>query len=91
LFAYADMFIRVFCALFGLRGLFIFPKRSHVWVPISLSPLVAFAPAGDREMGTEERSVDPEQRTKRFGTKKEVVFGNKQRSGFGTKKEVVDP
>jgi hypothetical protein len=62
-------------ALLRLAGLVYFSKRSHVWVPISLSPLVAFAPAGDREMGTEERSVDPEQRKKRFWNKKEVVLG----------------
>jgi hypothetical protein len=42
-------------------------------------------------MGTEERSVDPEQTTKRLWNKERSGFGNEQRGGFGTKQEVVDP
>jgi hypothetical protein len=41
---------------FGFVWLVSFFNRTHVAVPISLSPLVAFAPAGESEMGTKERS-----------------------------------
>jgi hypothetical protein len=40
----------------GFVGLVSFSSLTHLWVPISPSPLVAFAPAGDHEMGTEEGS-----------------------------------
>ena len=47
-----------FVALFRLCvACFFFSIGTHVAVPISLSPLVAFAPAGDREMGTEEEAL----------------------------------
>jgi hypothetical protein len=42
-------------AFFDFAGLVSFSSLTQVWVPISLSPLVAFAPAGDREMGTKQR------------------------------------
>jgi hypothetical protein len=56
------MFIRILCGAFSaLCGLFLFSNHTHVWVPISLSPLVAFAPAGDRKMGTQSKeAVDRE-------------------------------
>jgi hypothetical protein len=66
--------IRVFAALLDFVGIVSFFNLTHVWVPISLSPLVAFAPAGDREMGTEERSRFWEQSKKR-------LIVNEERSG----------
>jgi len=80
----------------ALCGLFL-SNRTHVWVPISLSSLVAFAPAGDREMGTKvknkqpdtHRAIDGHKESKKqwLGERKKRLIENKEKKQLAEKNE----
>jgi hypothetical protein len=63
---------------FGFVWLVSFSNRTHVWVPISLSPLVAFAPASESEMGTKERSGCLGEKKRLIGKKEKTVGWKEQ-------------
>jgi len=80
------MFIRIFGGFFfGFVWLVSFSNRTHVAVPISFSPLVAFAPAGESEMGTKERGCSEKEAVvvsfvfKLTHYPKKRLHGNKER------------
>jgi len=76
------MFIRIFLwRFFRFVWLVSFFNHTHVAVPISLSPLVAFAPAGEERNGYQRKkrlienkeAVDRYQRKKRLLGRKEAA------------------
>jgi hypothetical protein len=70
-------------------GLFLFPIVPMWRYPFPSSPLVAFAPAGESEMGTKERGGSLERKKLSSGTKEEAVDLKKAKVEWEPKEEAV--